>query len=112
MVCALQREDAGAIRAFHDERLYLASADRFEGLLGLFQPQPKFLHLRSQSLSLGAEVLGRVAGHQVFSRRSSPKRILSTFDRSPMKRRNGAGSTRIRVGVAMICSSLARVDFW
>ena len=108
----LEREDARPFRPFDDERLGLSGANRLDGLLGLVEPEAQLVVLGPQALVLGAQVLGCFSGHQLFSRRSSPKRVFSTFDRSPMKRRSGAGSTLIKVGVAIICSSLARAGFW
>ena len=45
------------------------------------------------------------------SRRSSPRRMRSVCDMSPMNRRRGSGNCLMSVGAAMICSPSANVGF-
>jgi len=44
--------------------------------------------------------------------KSSPTRIFSVWDRSPMNLRSGGGNCLMRVGVAIICSPRARTGCW
>src|SRR5258705_2553406 len=98
----LEGEQLLAVRAFDDEPVDLALANRAQGLVGFLE-----LSLELLDLLWVHRPVRRARWCHRCSTRSSPSRTRAVFDMSPMTRRAGSGSSFTHVGAAMICSPAA-----